>query len=63
MYRQLTYLGCVLPLNNTTYDGIATIIGDFVNGPLRISKKRIFQSREDGGLGLIDVQLFLEAQN
>jgi hypothetical protein len=63
MYSQLTYLGCILPLNNTAYDGLAGIIGDFVNGPLRISKKRIFQSREEGGLGLMDVKLFMESQN
>jgi hypothetical protein len=63
MYSQLTYLGCILPMNNTAYDGIATIIGDYVNGPLRISKKRIFLEKEYGGLGLMNVKDFLEAQN
>jgi hypothetical protein len=63
MYSQLTYLGCLLPMNNAAYDGFATIIGDYVNGPLRISKKRIFLGKEYGGLGLMNVKDFLEAQN
>jgi hypothetical protein len=46
-------------MNNAAYDGFATIIGDYVNGPLRISKKRIFLGKEHGGLGLMNVKDFL----
>jgi hypothetical protein len=63
MYSQLTYLGCILSLNSNAYEGLATIIEDFVIGPLRISKKRVFQSWGEGGLGLIDIRFFIQSQN
>jgi hypothetical protein len=63
MYSQLTYLGCILPINNTACAGLSKIIEDFVNGPLRISRKRLFQKRSDGGIELIEIQDFLNSQN
>jgi hypothetical protein len=63
MYSQLTYLGCILPINRNACTGISHIIEDFVNGPLRISKKRIFQKRAEGGLELIEIHDFLNSQN
>jgi hypothetical protein len=63
MYSQITYLGCILPINRNACMGISQIIEDFVNGPLRISKKRIFQKRAEGGLELIELHDFLNSQN
>jgi hypothetical protein len=62
MYSQLTYLGCFVPLNDTTLNGISLLIEDFVNGPLRISRRRIFQKRTEGGLELINIRHFLNSQ-
>jgi hypothetical protein len=63
MYSQLTYLGCILPLSNTACAGLSKIIEDFVNGPLRISRKRLFQKRAEGGIELIEIRDFLNSQN
>jgi hypothetical protein len=63
MYSQITYLGCILPINKNACTGISQIIEDFVNGPLRISKKRIFQKRAEGGLESIEIHDFLNSQN
>jgi len=62
MYSQLNYLGCFLPVSEEKTTEINEIIGTFVKGNLRISKKRIFMRPEDGGLGLFEVKQFLRAQ-
>ncbi len=62
MYAQINYLGCFLPTDNDFLDGIETIIENYVKGPLNISKERMSLPREDGGLGLFSLKIFLNSQ-
>ncbi len=62
MYSQLNYLGCFLPISKEKATKLGNIIETFVTGNLRIAKKRLYLSPEQGGLGLFDVLDFLDSQ-
>jgi hypothetical protein len=62
MYAQINYLGCFLPTDNVFLGDIETIIENYVKGPLNISKERMSLPREDGGLGLFSLRIFLNSQ-
>jgi hypothetical protein len=62
MYSQLNYLGCFLPLPKIYADRISTLIEDFVTGNIQIAKKRLYLSPENGGLGLFEINDFLDSQ-
>ena len=62
MYSQLNYLGCFLPISREKATELGNIIETFVTGNLRIAKKRLYLSPEQGGLGLFDVLDFLDSQ-
>jgi len=62
LYSQINYLGCFLPITQEDIKRISCIIEEFVSGKLKISKSRIFQSRCEGGLELIDLNEYIAAQ-
>ncbi len=62
LYSQINYLGCFLPVPVETIRIIDTLITDYVKGNLNIAKKRIYLPPDQGGLGLFDIQDFLDAQ-
>jgi hypothetical protein len=62
LYSQLNYLGCFITIPENymaTYDNM---IVRFVSGNLNITKKRMYRSPEDGGLGLFVLNDFLDSQ-
>jgi exonuclease III len=61
-YSQLNYMGCILPVSAENICAIEDIIHEFVNGNLRTAKERTFKPVNLGGLGLFNVQNFLDAQ-
>jgi hypothetical protein len=62
LYSQINYIGCFLPLPEQIKQQIESLIANFVNGNLRLSRERIFLKSELGGLGLFDLDSFLNAQ-
>jgi hypothetical protein len=50
-------------MENHYLTALETIIENYVKGNLNISKERMSQSREDGGLGLFSLRQFLMGQN
>jgi hypothetical protein len=62
MYSQLNYIGCFLPMEMDRISNIENLIENYVKGPLNISKARMTLPREEGGVGLFPVELFLAGQ-
>jgi hypothetical protein len=62
LYSQINYLGCILPIPAQTASILEDLIENFVTGSLRIAKKRLYLSPENGGLGLFEIKTFLDAQ-
>jgi hypothetical protein len=62
MYSQINYLGCFLPFDDAFIVQWSDLIENFVSGPLNISKARRYLSREEGGLGLFDIKIYLSSQ-
>jgi hypothetical protein len=62
MYSNLNYLGCFLPMPGGKITQISNLIENYVKGTLNIAKERLTKKREEGGLGLFDIEIFLRAQ-
>ncbi len=62
LYSQLNYIGCIIKFPNDFVDMYDKIIVDFVRGKLNIAKKRLYTLPEHGGLGLFNINDFLDAQ-
>jgi hypothetical protein len=62
MYSQLNYIGCFLPIETERLVNIENSIEQYVKGPLNISKERMTLTREEGGLGLFSIAIFLGSQ-
>jgi hypothetical protein len=62
LYSQLNYLGCFLPVHNDIVQTWSNLIENYVMGPLNIARSRRYLSREEGGLGLFDIKVFLGSQ-
>jgi hypothetical protein len=62
LYSQINYLGCFLPMPDDMLSEYDSLIVNFVKGKLNIAKKRMYQTPENGGLGLFDLRNFLDAQ-
>jgi hypothetical protein len=62
MYSQLNYIGCFLPIESERIINIENRIENYVKGPLNISKERMTLTREEGGLGLFSIAIFLGSQ-
>jgi len=62
LYSQINYLGCFLPIQQDELNTLSKEIENFVRGSLKISKKKLFERIERGGVGIFDLAVFLEAQ-
>ncbi len=62
LYSQINYLGCFLPVPEDVTSEWDKLITDFVKGKLNITKKRLYLSPSEGGLGLFNIREFLAAQ-
>jgi Reverse transcriptase (RNA-dependent DNA polymerase) len=62
LIAQLNYIACWLPIPVDTLQSIQTQIDNFVTGPLNIAKSRLYLPPDKGGLGLFDLNLFIQAQ-
>ncbi len=58
----MTYLGSILSPPKKLLGEIQGIINGFSLGKTRASKDRLYKKPSDGGLGLIDLEKFLSAQ-
>ncbi len=62
LYSQLNFLGCFLPVSDEMVQNWSNLIENYVMGPLNIAKSSRYLSREEGGLGLFDIKIFLGSQ-
>jgi hypothetical protein len=62
LYSQVNYLGCFLPFEKQTISHWEDIIRKFVSGNLNVSAKRCYLPAAEGGLGLVPVNVHLNAQ-
>ncbi len=62
LYSQLNYIGCIIRFPNDYVEMFDKIIVDFVKGKLNIAKKRLYTLPEHGGIGLFNIDDFLDAQ-
>jgi hypothetical protein len=62
LYSQLNYSGCFLPVSDRLVSESESLIATFVKGQLNVSRKKIFDDPEAGGLGIFEVSTFLSAQ-
>jgi exonuclease III len=61
MLSQIGYLGCMLTPNEQQLQSLYSLIGDFIKGKLIIGKDKLFIPVEKGGLGMIDVKLYIKS--
>ncbi len=62
LYSQLNYIGCIIKFPSDYVEMFDRIIVDFVKGKLNIAKKRLYTLPEHGGIGLFNIDDFLDAQ-
>ncbi len=62
LYSQINYLGCFLPISEEKINMFETLIEDYVRGPLNISQDRMTLTREEGGVGLFKISIYLAGQ-
>ncbi len=62
LYSQINYIGCFLPIPNEYLYVYDQLITNYVKGPLNIARKRLYLTPEDGGIGLFELNDFLDAQ-
>jgi len=62
MLSQISYLGSIIFPSNIQLATMYNIVESFVKKNLNISKERLYQPVNVGGLGLIDIKYFLRAQ-
>jgi hypothetical protein len=62
LYSQTNYLGSVLPIKDNHMCKWEDQIHKFVNGNLKLGKKKTFTSVKFGGLGLFPIKEFLQSQ-
>jgi hypothetical protein len=62
LYSQINYLGCFLPIPSDLLSVWDKLITDFVKGKLNIARNRLYKSPADGGVGLFNIEDFLDGQ-
>jgi hypothetical protein len=62
IYSQVNYLGCFLPFDKQTISHWEEMIHKFESGNLNVSVKRCYLPVAEGGLGLVPVNVHLDAQ-
>ena len=59
---QLNYLGCILRPSARVLNNLQTVIDNFATKNLRVAENRLYLPPEHGGLGLIRLETYLDAQ-
>jgi hypothetical protein len=59
---QINYIGCLVGPTDEQLKTIVCVMENFVKGKLSISRDKLYSSVDSGGLGLIDVHVFIKAQ-
>jgi hypothetical protein len=59
---QLNYLGCILKPSDQVLTGLQSVIDNFAVKNLRVAANRLYLPAENGGLGLIRLETYLDAQ-
>jgi hypothetical protein len=62
MIPLINYIGCVLEPDPVILQEIQTLIDNFVSKGLRISKARMYQLPQLGGIGMFELSTFLDSQ-
>ena len=62
LLSQLSYTGCIISPTPAKMKSIKTLIERFIVGRLNIAKDRIYRPTSLGGLGMIDPEVFVMAQ-
>ena len=62
LLSQVNYLGCIIMPTRAQLNAIANIVENFVKGTLPVAKNRYYIPPCQGGLGLINIEDFLIAQ-
>jgi hypothetical protein len=61
MLSQIGYLGCMLTPSDIQFQSLYSLIGDFIKGNLIIGKDKLFIPVEKGGIGMIDIKLYIKS--
>jgi exonuclease III len=59
---QINYIGCIIGPTDEQLNKIVDMLEKFVKGTLSVSKDRLYASVKVGGLGLINIKSFIQAQ-
>jgi hypothetical protein len=59
---QINYLGCIISPTEGQLKKIVEVMESFVKNKLSVSRDRLYAKIEQGGLGLIDLESFIKAQ-
>ena len=62
LLSHISYLGCIITPAAETLRKLKKQIEKFIVGKLNVARERIYKSTELGGLGMIDIEEFLVAQ-
>jgi len=62
MLSQISYLGCIITPTPEQFNSMKQSIENFAKGNLNIDKKRLYNPISKGGLGLINLEEFITAQ-
>ena len=62
LLSQISYTGCIISSDPVQMTNIKTVIDRFIIGRLNISKDRLYWPTLLGGLGIIDPDIFIKAQ-
>jgi hypothetical protein len=59
---QISYVGCIITPSDAQMGAITDILEKFVCGKLSIGRDRLYSKLNQGGLGLINISSFIQAQ-
>ena len=62
LLSQISYTGCIISPTRGQFSTLKDIVYGFIKGSLNISKERITLPTKEGGLGMIDLEDFIIAQ-
>ena len=61
LYSQLAFTGSLYPIDQESLSAIADLISNFVNNNLKVPEHMVWKEKKEGGLGLFEVELFLQS--
>jgi len=62
MLSQISYLGCFISPHAQQLERMTSCIEGFIKKNVNVAKTRIYEPTNRGGLGMIDISIFLKAQ-